>query len=650
MACAAYASPELLEFMVSKSDKPDLSSLLPYATGSVEKFKWLLEKGADPNTRTAKNVPILLLSLDRPEIMRSLLTAGADPNIIYYEDGKSALNSEPYTPLRAAVRYDGESGIRLTRMLIDAGAKPDELWMKKLLEGSWDSQKSATRELLFERFVIPNLVGGSAVIAAISNPNGIKPIEIAAHETGAPPDDLAKLLLQPRNSIEWSKASWQGLELWPEQITVWRKSDGSPKAIWKGRMTGAGEFPTLQWGDVVHLSFDLPKDSNTSSTYYSNENNLPHALHWALRKRISFPIQVEVDGQTRDYQMRGDRVAFDPTKPELPLVESGRLARLLCPDSINVDIVIHRKESPEIRTKTSGSSGSVTFEAHDMVKLAPIDSAETAKNRKDCIAEKAVGLPPSRTYAWKKEILAPTLIQVLADILSYQPGLSERFAPESSQMVEWLLHYNPQMTPVLWINPDLSKIRIRRLGEGGSEGIMEVNLAERIAASSGKTLTNDAAVADIPLQRGDIVEVTLKGDPDNSWTGLSAREAEFFGKILNCRVQVTDRQRKVSVNQLIFSPLKYVETEAGKLPVRSGESEMEISTLTPYSAFGYSMPTVIRDGVSFAAQPGYSVFLKEGDQISSDETIQPIRRSGLAPSNTRSSGPRPRVVPASPSR
>jgi hypothetical protein len=298
-----------------------------------------------------------------------------------------------------------------------------------------------------------------------------------------------------------------------------------------------------------------------------------------------------------------------------------------------VDLVITRKDSPEIRTSSSGQDGSIPLKANDHVKLIGKDSRRDG-NRKTRIEVRATGLPLVETYAWEKEMPTPSLVQVLADILSYQLISQESEIPDESQIIPWILESGPYIRS-LWINPDLSKIRIRRLKEDGNEIVMNINLTEQIDAFAANASSIDPTKADILLQRGDIVEVSMKGDANHSWSGLSQKETEFFRKILNCRVQVTDKNRKISLHQLIYTPLKYVETEAGKLPIRTGGGAREISTMTPSAAFGYFRPTLIRNGVSHPASRGTATFLQEGDQISSIEDPQPMPRVRIFPSSPR---------------
>ena len=48
-----------------------------------------------------------------------------------------------------------------------------------------------------------------------------------------------------------------------------------------------------------------------------------------MRKHIAFPVQVEIAGKTREIQLRGDRLVFDPTLAEAPLLGAGKLMALL---------------------------------------------------------------------------------------------------------------------------------------------------------------------------------------------------------------------------------------------------------------------------------------------------------------------------------
>lgn len=84
--------------------------------GDVVAVRRLLKQGADPNANNGDkefNVTVLEASTSHPEVLKTLLDAGANPRLADSNGG---------TPLYIAA---GESATSL-RLLLDAGVKPDE--------------------------------------------------------------------------------------------------------------------------------------------------------------------------------------------------------------------------------------------------------------------------------------------------------------------------------------------------------------------------------------------------------------------------------------------------------------------------------------------------------------------------------------------
>jgi ankyrin repeat protein len=93
--------------------KPDtLNQQLAAATaaGDLEQTRRLVEAGADVNLRTEQGLTPLLLAYNHDEVLRYLLSRGADPNYTGFREG---------SPL-TLVSYDGN--LELISLYLDAGA------------------------------------------------------------------------------------------------------------------------------------------------------------------------------------------------------------------------------------------------------------------------------------------------------------------------------------------------------------------------------------------------------------------------------------------------------------------------------------------------------------------------------------------------
>jgi hypothetical protein len=205
----------------------------------------------------------------------------------------------------------------------------------------------------------------------------------------------------------------------------------------------------------------------------------------------------------------------------------------------------------------------------------------------------------------------PTLLQALAEVTQIS-GM--KGAPEDPVALRtWLLdRHNWQFAYVQ--RPDLSKIRIRRLKEDGTENTVNIDLAKTIADTPEDASIEEVRKADVELRMGDIVEISsLPADDAKPWTGLSMREESFFSKALSCRIQVTDPTGNIRVQEIRFRAPKIVSIDAGSVPLPVPES---VSSLNGAASLqSNSNPTVSRKG-----QPGlnlslWEVFLREGDRV-----------------------------------
>src|SRR5690606_15365631 len=131
----------------------------------------------------------------------------------------------------------------------------------------------------------------------------------------------------------------------PRQLHLWRKGDEGLQKVISLQLDDSEPLPELQWGDVIELT--LKEEAPRTNGQF--RDGLPTDIVWHLRKRVSFPVTVEIGGSTREITLRGDRLIFDPTKDEAPWVGAGQLISLLWqpphphPSTDGIEIIISRE-------------------------------------------------------------------------------------------------------------------------------------------------------------------------------------------------------------------------------------------------------------------------------------------------------------------
>ena len=135
----------------------------------------------------------------------------------------------------------------------------------------------------------------------------------------------------------------------------------------------------------------------------------------------------------------------------------------------------------------------------------------------------------------------------------WHPGWKDLARNKNLDLTVLSEEYGPFDHFSLLPHPDLANIRIRRLQDGGAEKVIDVNLAKIIAASTDQTTPEEVRKADVMLQLGDVVEISLLkerlGEP---WKGFTAHEETFFAKALGGRVRITDEQGNITVRDLLY--------------------------------------------------------------------------------------------------
>ncbi|HSP44123.1 MAG TPA: hypothetical protein VLO11_14710, partial [Luteolibacter sp.] len=283
-------------------------------------------------------------------------------------------------------------------------------------------------------------------------------------------------------------------------------------------------------------------------------------------------------------------------------------------------IIISRKDWPEIRlTYHSMEAAKFQLEAGDRVKLEISAQAreDIAILRRKGVTLKAVDYPFEKILGvvGGKPVEAgiPTLIQALADTQVPSSSNWRYFAEEKTADLVKMYGFDALYGFTLLPHPDLANIRIRRLMGDGAQKLIEVNLAEIIAASTDQTTAEDAKKADVMLQPGDVVEISLLKDRlDEPWKGFSAKEEAFLAKALGGRFKVTDAQKDITVRDLFYNAPRFVETEIGwvPLPPETGIPTVRGSWLTRDAEMW-----VIRGDVESSILPPSMLFLRDGDEV-----------------------------------
>ena len=586
----------------------------------------LLKYGANPNSHGS--LLARACADGEPARIALLLKAGADVNEMIDKKGLIRLAVEGKTAERA---------LPTVKILMDAGAKPEEGWKK---DGYRDAP-TPIREILLEKFTIPELGKESEITLLIVTGDSLQTLSIATRTGDSTMPDLVPWLLAHHTEIK-QLPSDDGMML---HWAIWRKGENGSWAKQEIDLKTSEALPELRWGDVVTCSVEIPeRAAPRGSVLPPPINRLPASELWHLRKRISFPITVETGGKSREIQVRGDRLFFDPTKDEVPLADAQDIADYVWQnDGITrnprVTLIVSRKDWPDIRLSGgSKEAGKFRLEAGDRVKLEiPAQvSEDIAKSRRQFVTLKVEGYPFDKLLGVSVEgkpveASIPTLIQALVDA---QVPLSSNwmgFAKEKAVDLVKIYGVDALYRFTLLPHPDLSNIRIRRLMENGSEKVIEVNLAKVIAAGADLTTADEARKADVLLQPGDVVEISLLKDQlDAPWKGFNMQEQAFFTKALGGRVQVTDEQGAITLRDLPYKAPRFIETETGwvPLPPESGMPSARGSWLTRDDWMN-----VKRGEVQSGGQYPSTLFLRDRDEI----LINGV--------DTSSRDPRPRVVP-----
>ena len=647
---------ELLLRWKADPDVADKDGITPLAhacsTGEKEMVRQLLEAGADPNKPGGNITPLALAAKHTYgwPIVELLLAKGAKPEaatfkraveLSEWDDALKMLEAgEPLPdastdypwsgPLAIAMQSAG--ALPLIEKMIAMGAKPEDAWIKSgFNENHYGANHveiaPPVRSFLFRRFILPQLEESPAVRIVTHGYGETKATVLDDPAPPLAPRPLAQALLEPTEALV-------GLpKMIPaDRVTIWRKSGEGWTAAAELPLDGKEDFPTLQRGDVVEIT-DGPDPAKLRDQPRGDVLDLE--LRWSLRKRVSFPVTVEIDGKVHEVTLRGDRLVFDPSNPGiLPLAGARRVMEFLWQPEIDprrnyaedgrpiletLEVVIRRDGWPDVRLPFGGSAKDFPLRSGDHIEFVSPKLPETdAELRKHRVVVKAANGPFARQFGrldGRNELhpsTIPTLLQAVAEITQLS-GVTG--APEDPVALRaWLLERSGWLFACVQ-RPDLSKIRIRRLQADGTEKMMTIDLAKTIADTPEDATIDEVRKADVELQAGDIVEISsLPADGATPWTGLSRREESFFSKALSCRIQVTDPSGNIRIQEIRFRAPQMIPTDAGLIPVPVPEAVSSLNGAASLQSGGID-PKVSRDGLEGVSLSLGEVFLREGDRI-----------------------------------
>ncbi|MCW1886124.1 tetratricopeptide repeat protein [Luteolibacter flavescens] len=623
-----------------------------------EAVKVLLEAGAKPEWPTtwtmameSKNASVfntLLDAADKPPLQDLLALAvkngRADAVTRLLDAGAPA---KDLALLESAVQ---KRDLVIVKALFDHGLVPTDKWIR---EQRRDGSRELN-ELLFRRFTIPDLVGRPAV-HFFSSAVGNSAKELARKSGDAPPLSLAELLLASED-IAWPSSTLPGDVRAADRIAIWRKTEGGKVERIDVRLDGAEPLRELQWGDVIEQGFSPGPDGEPVRSRNMEFRSTPSPeVGWDLQRRIAFPVTLEIDGRREHLTLRGDRVYHDPTSASVPWCTAGELVAMrwqpgmeLFRDSRTVTgtILITRSEWPEIRLEYPMEE-SMRFALRPGDRIAFTPAAEVAgkiaEQRSGTITLRAAGMP----YGWSipcaggnpsssidrypppyVAALQPTLFQIIAETQAL-PGFWPRREDVSPESLPATLRQSGARASIL-PHPDFSRIRIHRVKEDGGTESLDVDLDKIIAEAAADATPEQLRKHDIALRAGDIVELHVRMDRlAQLWKGLSEKEAAFFTRSLQGRIQVIDSQSQTRMVEIRYEAPAYVETSAGWLPLpgKTGQPTVRASILLPNES-GIS---ITRDGGSYHNVVSSRIFLKDGDQISLGKFPVEISRPRVVP-------------------
>jgi hypothetical protein len=325
-------------------------------------------------------------------------------------------------------------------------------------------------------------------------------------------------------------------------MSVYRRiSDNESKEVSRHIVRRAGnsvefgnpyELPTLEWGDVFVVCYH---DPNTQ--FRPPPPPKATAAEPSIRN-----VTVQVGDREGAFGLFGtldNNQGWDPSTGRIPEFRFSQLVEKIARaeprvqlEAVKVQRTIDGKPmewAVDLRTEQVGKVKDVPARLADgdrvVVSLRAADAPDVVKNRKSGI----YCTSPDRIFGecvfrfHEKDNAPRTLCELIAEVY--------------------------RNSPMVIVDPDLTKIRIRRLKPADdSEDVLIVNLATIAGNVTAKSTKEEVQRLDFPLQWGDIVEIApTKRDNPAVWTEFDDQFKLFLSKALARSVQVTGSEPQVFV-------------------------------------------------------------------------------------------------------
>lgn len=566
---------------------------------ALEKTKLLLEHKADPNRKDSRVSSMLVtaIGLNDPTVADLVQLLGE----------KGVRMNDPVL-MESAIRNKNP---KLIGMLLKYGALPPA---SLLANGFREINHGEIKGMLVRSFLFPKWLEESAI--HLVYPDSGADVVLAGKTGDERPDSLAKLLLDKDGREKGGPPNKF------ENLVIHRRKGADATETIRVAIAAPEPYPQLEWGDVIEI--EMTDKSYEGVLGFGWESG----TGWALRRHLSFPVEVEVSGVTKQLLVRGDRLTYDPSKAEVPWLGAGGVMKLVwnpdCPLVRPGDyaVIIKRSGWPDVRLVFDDrNTERFPLQTGDKLVLdLPADHDKRVEESRRFHASVNVA-GQVRSYGKPTGDVFPTLLQAIADV--YAPWQSKSFENEYARRPHQIgssLMWNLRV-PVDLPYPDLSRIRLRRLGVDGNEELKIIDLERIIKETAGKLTVAEAKSADVDLMAGDIVELSLLSNPPKPvWKGFSPEQERFFALALGCRFKVFDGKGQLSLKDCRWVQPDWKITEGGLLPFPpdAGNSSLRASGLDSNSFSLQGQPIrLIRDGKTHERIGLEDVFVKDGDEISS---------------------------------
>ena len=465
--------------------------------------------------------------------------------------------------------------------LVEKGATPSREWRKSFFKGA--SGKGL--QLLNEKYLYPELMSGEKITLFQPRWKNFKFLSTVLAEKSKSPQvpSMVDLLMSQPPGLWLENVNGVEQEL-PTKWRIWRKNAEGQLETISVDVASEEALPELRWVDLLEIRTIEPISQSKPSKPRETTRAKSFLLSWHLRRRVTFPITLTVGENTREITLRGDRLVYDPTLPEAPLLDAWKLISLMTADDerITKSLKIQRSGMQDVILKRGGQQDPVfELQAHDHLIMAELGPDQwELKNRLKYIRAYIPGIAGNVFLDFVPESeLAPTLVEFLAAVYSSSAWFEEKeFLSDEDAVIADLTAWAQESggLPRILPHPDFSSIQIRRVDQEGEETLLKVNLANAIQSCSEDTSADEARKYDVELQPGDIVQFSLMPKPE-AWTGFSKAQNLFFGKVLSGSFQKTDEEGVVSVQTLNWAPINYTPSVVGLLPLIPNKGDVSMN-------------------------------------------------------------------------